>query len=319
MTRWSIDSAALDLLERAGGPFSLKVVRQTLVDTFPGWSDASIGLRMSNGTTAALGLIDVGNRIESIPYGYGGLVASRRLRSDEVATLLDFVRRQRNARVLECRSVPIGNDDFTRHDSGTVVGWSHVVHLSKGQPPSSRWAYKARRAVRIAREAGGVAAVGFDPEPFLRLYRQANISHVFRLPDEVIEGLAKAGALRFYQVGLRGQTVSSVAALSGGSHWMALLGAQDESGRKISGNYLAVATLLEDAYRRGVPAVNLGISTGMPTVAHFKRRFDAVEVPVIRHSSVSAGQHAATSAKRYRFKAGRALTRVARVVAPRSR
>jgi hypothetical protein len=41
--------------------------------------------------------------------------------------------------------------------------------------------------------------------------------------------------------------------------------------------------MLAAAQRARVAGVNLGISLGMPGVAQFKRRFDAVDVPVVEY------------------------------------
>ncbi|HJQ94610.1 MAG TPA: GNAT family N-acetyltransferase [Acidimicrobiia bacterium] len=274
------------------------------MDAYPGWADVSVGARMEDATLAAVGLIDVGGKADSIPFAYGGIVASRRLLLTEVESLLDFARRSARTPSLECRAIPVTADDGTRHDGGTVSGWSQAVFLPKGHSPEARWAYKARRAIRIAREAGADVRIGREPEPFLRLYRTAAKKHIYRFPDRLLEALGATGLMRFYDVLLEDNVVSSVAALVGRSHWIAWLAAQDSAGRAISGNYLAVGSLLEDAYGQGVGAVNFGVSTGMPTVAHFKRRFDAVEVPVIRHVISSRAHGWRTSAKIH-FRLGR--------------
>jgi hypothetical protein len=310
MTRWHSNYGALQLLEERGGPFLPQTVRSSFVNAYAGWSDVSLGAQMDDGTVAAVGLIGSGGRVESMPFSYGGVVASRRLLAHEVESLLEFARRSAKAQSLFCSAIPVGADDATRHDGGVVAGWSQAVYLPKGHPPRTRWAYKARRAIRTALDAGAFARVDSEPVHFLRLYRPAAESHLYRFPDRLIEALAATGSLSFYEVLLEGAVVSSVAALRGKSHWIAWLAAQDDLGRKISGNYLAVSALLEDAYSRGVHAVNLGISTGMPTVEHFKHRFDAVEVPVIRHVASSHRYDLGVRIGRYRRLGRRSVKRL---------
>jgi hypothetical protein len=157
------------------------------------------------------------------------------------------------------------------------------VHLEKGGALETRYAQKARHSIRKATHAGAEAVVSGDPEGFLLLYQAASITHWMQYPAVLIRALAKAGVARFFDVRLGEDCVASVMVLTSCTHWMAWLAAQNDRGRAIDANYFAVGAMLAAAQRARVAGVNLGISQGMPGVAHFKRRFDAFDVPVVEY------------------------------------
>jgi hypothetical protein len=121
-----------------------------------------------------------------------------------------------------------------------------------------------------------------------------------RYPDALIRALALARAARFFDVRLGSECVASVMVITSADHWIAWLAAQDARGRSIDANYLAVGEMLAAAQRSAVPAVNLGISLGMPGVAHFKRQFDAIEVPLVEYRAASWAARARARAARLR-------------------
>jgi len=280
---WSPKPDALELLEEHGGPFASALYRQLWIEAFPEWRDASFAAQAPDGTVAAVALLADGVVADSTPLNYGGIVASRPLDAGEARSFLQAARAAAGARSLEARAVPARPTSSTAHLGGAVGGWTSVVHLVPGSDLQARWRYSARRAIRRARRGGGEVRIGDDARPFAALYADASREHWFRYPTDLLRRLASAGLGRCYDVCVDGVPVSSAFAVVSRDHWAWWLAAQNEVGRSLSANYLAVASLLEDAQRHGVRAVNLGISAGMPGVAQFKRRFDAVPVPVISH------------------------------------
>jgi hypothetical protein len=281
---WREDAGALGLLAGAG-PFDSPEFRRLWLRSFPAWRDVSYGAGRSDGTRAAVALLAYGRETaESIPFNYGGVVASKPLGPTEIERFLEAARRSAGVRRITVRSVPVLPVDGTRHTGGAVRGWTSVVYLGKGAALESRFAQKARRSIRIARAAGAEVIVTDEPDAFLDLYGGSAADHCLQYPDDLIQGLAREGAARFFDVQVEHARVSSVLALTSRSHWMAWLAAQDETGRRVHGNYLAVSALLKEAARSGIRAVDLGISHGLPPgVAHFKQRFDSVYVPVAEH------------------------------------
>ncbi len=301
------------MLDAAGGPFDQKAWRDSWVETFPEWRDASFGGELADGTRAAVSLLQRGRVADSVPSGYGTIVASRQLGEEEARSLLEAARVSSGAAELVARSVPLRPSLFTCHAGARVRGWTSVVHIEKGGTLAPRFTHKARHSMRKAAGAGAEVVASRDPEGFLPLYAAAALRHVMRYPDALIGSLARSRAARFFDVRLGSECVASVMVIASGNHWIAWLAAQNTRGRSIDANYLAVGEMLAAAQRSAVPAVNLGISLGMPGVAHFKRQFDAIEVPVVEYRVSSWTERARARTARVR-RAG--LRRIRRLVGP---
>ncbi len=283
---WVTDPAALELLEVEGGPFESALYRRLWIESLPRWRDVSYGARAPDGTLAAIALLSDADVADSVPGNYGGVIASRPLGAPEMRSFLHAALGSSGARSLVVKTVPVRPTERTAHSGGQALAWTSVIYMSREESLVPRWAYKVRRAIRLARSASASVAITDDPEAFIRLYEATASAHLFRYPSSLLRGLAQSGLARCYDVCIGEDVVSSVFVMTSTNHWMALLAAQDERGRSVQGNYLAVATMLEDAQRRGVRAVNLGISYDMPGVAHFKQRFDAVLVPMMIHQLI---------------------------------
>lgn len=281
--RWTPCPEALDLLDSAGGPFDRSAYRRSWTESFPGIRDVSYGGQMRNGTRAAVSLLQRGRLAESTPNNYGSILATRQLAGFQVRSFLEEARLSCGAQRLAARSVPLRPTPYACHAGAKVVGWTSVVHLEKGGALEARFAQKTRHSIRKAMRAGAQAVATSDPDGFLPLYMTASIGHWMHYPEILIRALAQNGVARFFDVRLGPDTVASVMVLTSATHWMAWLAAQNYRGRAIDANYFAVGAVLAAAQRAHVAGVNLGISLGMPGVAHFKRRFDAVDVPVVEY------------------------------------
>ena len=287
VTTWAKDPTALQLLGRIGSPFASPAYRAAFVSAFPGYRDFSYGARLPTGTRAALGLLANSHAAVSIPFAYAGVVSDAPVGPHQLRGFLKAAHLASGSARLVSHSVAVGSSPGALAH-GRVVGSTTVVHLDHLSSVESRVAFKARRAIRTAREAGAGSHSTHDPHAFLGLYRQSANTHAVRYPDHMIEQLAAAREARFYEVVLDGSVVASACALTAGGHWVAWLLTQDDRGRAVSANYMAVAALLEDARRRGVAAVDLGSSEGLPGVGRFKARFAGVEAPVVEHRRSSA-------------------------------
>lgn len=311
--RWSPCPEALELLDEAGGPFDLSLYRRSWTESVPGWRDVSYGAEMGNGTRAAVALLQSDRLAESMPNNYGSILATRQLFEHEVRSFLEEARLSCGAHRLIARSVPLRPAPSACHVGGRIAGWTSVVYLEKGGALESRFAQKTRRSIRKAARAGAETVATSDPEGFLPLYRAASTGYWMRYPEALIRALARAGPARFFDVRLGPDCVASVMVLTSGSHWMAWLAAQDDRGRAIDANYFAVGSVLAAAQRARVAGVNFGISHGMPGVARFKRRFDAIEVPVIQYEVMPwlerARAHATAFTRREARRARRRLRR----------
>jgi hypothetical protein len=299
-TSWTASPEALELLTSQGGPFDSAAFRRCWVECFPEWRDASFGAERADGTRAAVALLARGREVaDSIPTAYGGVVTSRKVAVlHEFEAFLDAARKEIGVRSLLVRTVPVRPGVGTSHVGAAVRGWTSVVQLVKGQSTEARYAQKARRSIRRAQRASAQVVITDDADAFVTLYRVGAAKHWLRYPDELLRGLAREGAARFYDVRIAGESVSSVLVLASASHWTTWLAAQNETGREINGNYLAVAAVLEDAQRSGTRAVDLGVSHGLPPgVLHFKERFDAVLVPILEHRATAPGAGLADRAK----------------------
>lgn len=281
--RWSPCPEAVELLDTAGGPFDRSAYRECWTRCLPEWRDVSYGAQTRNGTRAAVSLLLRDRVVESIPNNYGTIVATRPLNEEQVRSFLDAARISCGADRLIARSVPLRPAPSTCHVGARVAGWTSVVLIEKGGVLEPRFAQKARHSIRKAARAGAEMEASTDPEGFLPLYAAASTGHWMRYPEELIRGLSRAGVARFFDVRLDSACIASVMVLTSSHHWMAWLAAQNDRGRDIDANYFAVGNMLAAAQRARVAGVNFGISLGMPGVAHFKRRFDAIEVPVLEY------------------------------------
>jgi hypothetical protein len=276
------------MLESQGGPFDRKAWRDCWVETFPEWRDASFGAELADGTRAAVSLLLRGKVAESTPHSYGTIATTRQLGESEIRAFLEAARASCGAAELVSRSVAFRSASACQ--AGAVVrGWTSVVYIEESDPPA-RFTPNARRSMRKAADAGAELVETHDPGGFLILYAAASTRHWMRFPDDLIRSLARSGIARFFDVRLENRCVASVMALTSGNRWMDWLAAQDSRGRSIDGNYLAVGGMLAAAQRAAVPAVDLGISLDMPGVAHFKRQFGCVEVPLMEYRMMSPAE-----------------------------
>ena len=286
---WRASPDALHDLEARGGPFDSEAFRRAWIRSFPEWRDASYGGETADGNRAAISLLVRDGSAESMPNNYGTVVTSRErgFGEEEMRSFLAAARDACGASRLIARSVPVRPDPSSHHVGSRVGGWTSVVYLDRCDDLPARFAGKARRSMRIATKAGAEIEATGDPSGFDRLYRETSRDHWMRYPTALIEELAADGVARFFDVRLGDDRVASVMVLTSPSHWIAWMAAQDERGREINANYLATGGMLDAAQRSGVTAVDLGVSTGMAGVAHFKRRFDAIDVPVLEYRIVS--------------------------------
>jgi GNAT acetyltransferase-like protein len=284
---WTDDPSALELLQTAGGPFDGPAYRGVCAGVLAGARDASYGAVAEDGTQAAIGLIGIGRVADSVPYGYGGVICTRPLDHQEVAEFLTRARASAAVWRLRARNVsPLGLTEI-----GRVVATTGIMNLNR--PPEGSFSPTAVRSIRHAERAGGVVVRTDNPEPFLLLYEP--VSKIWRAsyPFDLVRGLARAGVARLHEVHIGGEPVSSMVVLVSGTHWMYWLGAQNDRGRRAKAGYLAMASILDDAYATGIPFVNLGGSTGLPGVAKFKQRFGAVDRPVFELRSAAPGMETA--------------------------
>ena len=311
---WRAHPESLSLLDDVGGPFDHAATRAAFVRGFPGWVDVSYAACLPDGTAAAIALLSDGRRSVSMLHTYGGVVAARHLDHRETRSFLIAARRAAGVREIVVRTVSpgVGIDATTQHVGGRIAGWTSVVHLDKGRELEARYAQKTRKSIRFAIANGCSAAIDSDPEPFIALYERSAEHHWLRIPDGVLRDVAASQRLVFSNVSIEGRVVSSVAVLRGASHWSFWLAAQDDDGRAFHGNYLATATGLAYAQDEHVPAVDLGSSVGLPGVAHFKRRFASVDVPVVEHRDEDRVSRARRSGRLARERSVRALRRVRR-------
>src|SRR5438045_2404947 len=104
---WRRDNDALALVERSGEPFNSEGYRRAWMEAGLGWSDVSFGARAPDGAQVAVALLRRGMAAQSLPLGYGGVVASRPLDSRELDSFLRTARANAGVRDLQVLSVPI--------------------------------------------------------------------------------------------------------------------------------------------------------------------------------------------------------------------
>src|SRR5690606_27670126 len=171
-------------------------------------------------------------------------------------------RRSAGCRWIVARCTPIGPPEHLCHFGSPIGGWADVLRIARGADMEATFAYKARRAIRTARSAGARTMVSRDPEAFLTLYDLASQQYIYRYPAAIIRSLARRRLAWFHQVELDGRCVAAIMVLRSPTHWMAWLAAQGAEGRAISASYLALFDVTRAASEDGIPAINLGISTG---------------------------------------------------------
>src|SRR5829696_6287221 len=106
MDPWTDYPQALEQLAGAG-PFHEKAFREAWVSAWPGWCDVSYGARRGDGTLAAVALLAKDGVAESVPFNYGGVVASRPLGGLEISSFLHVARKRARAKRLIARSIPV--------------------------------------------------------------------------------------------------------------------------------------------------------------------------------------------------------------------
>lgn len=276
--RWRPDATALDALDERGGPFQTRSYRAAWASA-QGLRDQSYGARLPDGATAAIALTRVSPfTVSSPPLGYGGVISSRTLSAPELRAFLSAARRA--ARVPLMDLLVLGREI---QGTGRVVGTTRIVSLESD--PVERFEKKGRQSVRRAIRAGGEVERTSDVSRFLDLYRPVALARGVEYPAEIIRRLAADGCCDCYDVLLEGRAVSSLLVLRGPQHWMYWAAAQDDRGRKIEAGYLALATMLEDAFKASAGFVNLGASRSggqdLDGVDRIKRRLGSHEEPIV--------------------------------------
>jgi hypothetical protein len=287
---WVPHRSALHLLTESGRPFNHPRYRDACRDAFPHFEDRSFGAVASDGTQAAIALlawrggvrggVSTGWVAESVPFGFGGVVATRPVSVTDTTAFLVAARRAARSRVLVARLSPLLTQGVTEAP-GRHHDWTSMVRLVPHEDPESRYTARVRRSVRRALRAGAEVVRSTSADRFLPLYRLAASRRSFSYPDAFIRALARREALLFYEVFLDHEIVESKVALPGRDHWVYWLGAQNDAGRSVSAGFLSLSAMLRDAHRAGVRAIDLGGSAGLDGLETFKRGFGAEQVPVL--------------------------------------
>jgi hypothetical protein len=270
---WAPDTDALTLLDLRGGPFSTKAFRQAMIATVPGWRDLSFGARNADGTQAAVALLGRARGAESMPpEGYGGVIASRKLNSDETLEFLHLAARTLRLPRVRVRSLEL----FGILAAGKPIATASVVPIDGADPPAARYARLARRSVKRATDAGAIVAASDSFEAFWPLYAAAAQRWAMQYPESLVHQLVDNGVARVHSVRLGERVVASLLTLVSDSHWTCWLAGQTDEGRSIAASYLAYDAVFTEARAAGITAVNLGASVGGG--AEFKRHLGATEV-----------------------------------------
>src|SRR5437764_10048056 len=153
---WEKDQRALRLLSDHGGPFQTEAYRAACAATLRGARDVSYAARAADDTVAAVALIRRHAVAEGVPYGYGGIVASRPLAADEQRSFLEAARRSARAAGLVVR-------DLERTVDAEEVATTSIVDVSN--EPAANFAKKAQQSIRRASRAGATVSRSRDPEP----------------------------------------------------------------------------------------------------------------------------------------------------------
>jgi Acetyltransferase (GNAT) domain len=270
---WAPNTDALTLLDSEGGPFSMRGFRDALIRAVPGWRDVSFGASGEDGVMAAVALLARGRRAESVPpEGYGGVVASRELTTEETESFLALACQTLRLPRLTIRSLELEGCTF----AGKRLTTASVVPVSDGVPPADRYARLARRSLKRASEAGATVVSTDSFETFWPLYATASEHWTMRYPESLVRQLVDREIARVHSVRVGRRAVASLLTLVSSSHWMCWLAAQTDEGRACSASYLAYDTVLSEALAAGITAVNLGASVGGG--AEFKGHLGAKEV-----------------------------------------
>ena len=274
---WSADASAVELLEGSSNPFDTRAYRRAFVGAYPSWRDASFGGVSEQGARAAVALLAIEYKAESVPLGYGGVLCDGHLGEQEKFEFLEVARAATGVSLLRCRWAP-GSQDAVGQRFGTTA----IVTLHAGIDPVGSFNEQGRRSLRRAEASGATVSTGSDPEVFLGLYGASGKGA--RYSPVMLSELANDGLLAFTDVHL-GEPVASAAVLLGTGHRLYWLGAQSDVGRTVAASYLALTAVLRDACDEGIPFVNLGGSEAegntLEGVARFKRNLGGVEVPLL--------------------------------------
>jgi hypothetical protein len=300
---WHLDADAATALAPPDGPFADPRFLAALERFDHRLATHRVGAVAHDGARAALTVARKGSEAESIPFGYGGILADRSLEESEVTALLRLTARHLDVRKVRSRYLPLPIRGRPAHAGGRVIASTSVVEFaSSADDVESRLAKKARQSIRRASRAGVIIRAGTDPAAFLDVYSYASRRFQSVYPARLITFLAESGLGRVYDAVVGDRVVASAFALTGSAEWMYWLAAETECGRQVEAGYPVVAQLLADARDAGAHFVNLGASTGLPGVAKFKRRMAGVDLPVIEHtlklSRLSIGPRDALGADR---------------------
>jgi hypothetical protein len=282
---WRLDADAAAGLVPLASPFADPRFLAALERLDRRWSTHTVGALAHDGTRAALTVARKGSKAESIPFGYGGILADRALEEEEVTALLHLAARHLNVRRVRSRYVPLPVRGRPAHAGGRVIASTAVVAVAATtEDLESRLSKPARRKIRQAERAGVVVRASCDPTGFLAVYGYASRRYQTVYPAQLVRLIAASGLGRSYDAMVEDEIVGSAFALIGATEWMYWLGAQTERGRRVVSGYPVIAHLLADAQDAGVQFVNLGASAGLPGAGKFKRRMGGVDLPVIEHA-----------------------------------
>jgi hypothetical protein len=286
---WDPDQSALSLLDLQG-PFSGSHYRRAAGQTLGAWRDVSFGARAGDGTQAAMPLFAGSGRADSMPpSGYGEIASSRALAAHEELALLLAARNACGARRLVLRA--LGSPAEMPHRR--LLGNASIVRLEPHTPPAEGYARLARRSLGRARGAGARAVRSNSIEGFMELYRAASANWAMRYPEALLARLVSDDVARVDVVMLDSVPISGLLTLTGRSHWMCWLAAQNSVARELAASYLLYDAVFMEAQAAGVAFINLGASIGGG--AEFKRHLGAREEPMyqVEVSSASARAFAA--------------------------
>jgi Acetyltransferase (GNAT) domain len=282
---WTPDADALTLLDLKGGPFSTKAFREAMIATVPGWRDVSFGARNADGTLAAVALLGRARGAESMPpEGYGGVVASRHVNTDDTLAFLQLASRTLRLPSLRVRSLEL---DGTV-GAGKRFATASVVWIDEAAPPAAHYARLARRSLKRATDAGATVVASDTFEAFWPVYAAAAQRWAMRYPESLVHQLVDKAIARVHSVRLGDGVVAALLTLVSPSHWMCWLAGQSEKGRSIAASYLAYDAVLAEAQAAGITVVNLGASVGGGV--EFKRHLGASDAWMRewRHETVPA-------------------------------
>jgi Acetyltransferase (GNAT) domain len=270
---WIPDAGALDLLESSGSPFARGAFRQVGVESL-GWHDASFGARDPDGTLAAVPILTRSRMGDSVPpSGYGEIVSTRPLLTEQAQGFLELAFRNLRLRGLSVRLLDPASDEL-----GAYLAAASVLRLAEGVPPAKAYSRLSRRSILKASAAGATVEAGAGCEVFWPVYSAASAQWQARYPVGLVRRLIERRIGRVHAVRLDGRPVSVLLTLVQGGHWMCWLAGQTPEGRAVSASYLAYDALFTEAHAAGTPFVNLGASSG--SGSEFKQHLGATDCPM---------------------------------------